>query len=337
MIRERLFRPFAVLATKWKRSAFFAARVKLTAMYAATAAVLLSAFSYLLYGSLLTKFHELVEEQVFDPFVRQAVFEQATEALQTRILVADGIVLLVVIVLGYILTEMTLRPIKQALERERRFIADAAHELRTPLTAMKTEMEVALRGKDAMSSSVKGVLSSAVEEIDSLARIANGLIDVVRGQTKELEKTDVVIDELVRETAAKLRLLAEQKRITFTERVSDKPTIVKADRAALSGALYNVLHNAVLYTPEGGAITISATRHGRMCEIAVQDTGMGIAPDDLKHVFEPFYRADKAHAAPGGSGLGLAIVKATMERHAGDVVIKSAPGEGTCVTLTLPI
>lgn len=337
MTKERSYKPFGVLATKWRRNAFFVAHAKLTAAYAVTTAILLGMFSYALHISLLGKLQELIQEQVDDPDIQQVILEQTAGILQMRFLIADGIVLAIVIVIGYFLTQATLRPIRRALDRERRFIADAAHELRTPLAVMKTEIEVALREKAPTVESVKKVLSSAVEEIDNLTHIANGLIEIVRGQTKEIGADRFSVRDMMGSVIAKLRPLAQAKRIVMIERLEEGEVVMRGDRSMLSGALYNVVHNAIAYTPEGGTVTVSLRIKGPDCELTIEDTGRGIGPKDIPHIFDPFYRSDTSHSAIGGAGLGLAIAKAAVEQHAGTIVADSVPGKGTRMIVVLPM
>ena len=337
MIKERLFKPFGALVTKWRRNAFFVAHAKLTAAYALTTAILLGIFSYSLHISLLGKLQELIQEQVDDPDIQQVILEQTAGILQMRFLIADVIVLVTVIVIGYLLTKATLRPIRQALDRERRFIADAAHELRTPLAVMKTEIEVTLREKATTAESAKKVLSSAVEEIDNLTHIANGLIEIVRGQTKEIGAERFSALDMMETVVAKLRPLAQAKHIAIIEQPGEDRPVMRGDRAMLSGALYNIVHNAIAYTPEKGTVTISLRTKGADCEVAVADTGIGIGQKDIPHIFDPFYRSDASHSAAGGAGLGLAIAKTAVEKHGGKIVAESTPGKGTRMIITLPM
>ena len=336
MIKERLSRLSEGLATKWRHNTFSVAQAKLTAAYAVTTTILLGVFSYALYSSLLGELQALIEDQINDSDTQRIVLDGAAGILQMRILIADGIVLAVVIIIGYILTKMTLKPIQRALDRERRFIADAAHELRTPLAIMKTEMEVALRDKGLATESANKVLVSAVEEIDNLTQIANGLIEIVRGQTKKANMTNIPLRELVKNVIGKLSPLAQLNNIELIENLNNSEPIVKGNYAALSGAVYNVLHNALLYTSAHGAVTISLATKKSKCELIIADTGVGIAPKDIQHVFEPFYRSDASHATSGGAGLGLAIVKTTVEQHSGNITIESTIGKGTAVHIVLP-
>lgn len=339
MIMENIYKQFEVLVTKWRRDILLRARVKLTAAYVAVSAVLLTIFSYLLYGALLSRLEESINEDVLNLVSQKIFFERASDALQSQILIADGVTLIFVIFCGYILTGITLRPIRLMREREQRFLADAAHELRTPLSIMKSGNEVVLRGETGMSPRLKKLLTENVEEIDSLTHIANGLLSLVSEKDKIINKNSFVyIHQVLFGVVKKLEPIAHTRRIklTFSSDESVKILTVHADQNALTRAFENLIENAIKYTKPDGSVDVRLGQTNKSITIQVHDTGIGISQDDLPHVKEPFFRADTARASIEGSGLGLSIVSETIESHGGHFTIESELGVGTIVNIVLP-
>jgi signal transduction histidine kinase len=225
-----------------------------------------------------------------------------------------------------------------AVERQRRFTADASHELRTPLAVVSTELQWAL-GRERSAEEYRGSLEvcrrastrthAIVERLLTLARADAGAEDT------EAEQGVVPLNHLAAEVVDDLRPLARARRQVVD--VDAQPVSCRAPRPRLTEALSHVLMNAIQYTPDGGRIRVETRDRGSYAEVVVADTGVGIAADQLAHVFEPFFRADPARAgAPGGAGLGLAVTQAIVRRHGGTVSCDSTVGQGTTVTLRLP-
>jgi signal transduction histidine kinase len=337
---EHIYKQFEALATRWRRDLLLRARVKLTAAYVGISAIVLAVFSYLLYSALLSRFSESINEDVLDFNAQVHLFERVSSTLQSQILIADGITIFIVLICGYVLTGITLRPIREARDRERRFLADAAHELRTPLSVMKSGNEIVLRGEAEMSPRVKKLLSENVEEIDSLTRIANGLLSLVSEKEKSINKgVRVHIHQALSTVVKKLESIAQTRQIklAFTAEEATKILTVHADQNALARAFENLVENAIKYTKPDGSVEVTLVTQGESAMIQVRDTGIGIAPDDLLHVTEPFFRADAARTSMDGSGLGLSIVSETIESHGGRFTIESELGVGTIVRVTLPL
>ncbi len=337
---EHIYKQFEALATRWRRDLLLRARVKLTAAYVAVSAVILAIFSYLLYGALLGRLAESINEDILSVAAQELFFERASSALQSQILMADGITLFVVCISAYFLTGITLRPIREARDRERRFLADAAHELRTPLSVIKSGNEVVLRGEAEMSPRLKKLLTENIEEIDSLTRIANGLLSLVSEKEKSVNKgVRVHVHQVLSTVVKKLEPIAQmrQVKLVLTAEESTRVFAVHADQGALSRAFENLIENAIKYTKADGSVEVSLVGKGESIIIQVRDTGIGISPDDLQHVTEPFFRADAARTSMDGSGLGLSIVSETIESHGGRIAIESELGVGTTVRVTLPL
>jgi heavy metal sensor kinase len=220
----------------------------------------------------------------------------------------------------------------------RRFTADASHELRTPLTALRTEVEVAL-SKPAEVADHANLLGSILEECERLTRLTEQLLALAREDTHTalMEWQPVDLVALVRGVVETMRPLAEAKAIRLRQHGMDALPM-HGDAARLRQVFYNLLDNAIKYTPERGEIEVGVTRRAGAAEVELRDSGIGIAAEHLPHVFERFYRVDKARSrAEGGTGLGLSIARSIVSAHGGRIELDSAPGRGTVCTVTLPL
>jgi heavy metal sensor kinase len=225
-----------------------------------------------------------------------------------------------------------------AFQNSKRFVADASHELRTPLTVLRGELEV-LAQDGELSAETRERLGSLLEEVERLVKIVERLFALSRLDAGEAQSEWVRFDiaELASSTADQMALLAEDRRITVTC-AGDPRVMVEGDRARLKQVVVNLLDNAIKYTPEGGALTVRIRSVGARAVLEVSDTGVGLAPDDVAHVFDRFFRADRTRSRfPDGAGLGLAIVKSICHAHQGDVEVDSALGKGSCFRVLLPL
>lgn len=226
--------------------------------------------------------------------------------------------------------------LRASLDRQRRFTADASHELRTPIATISTEVQWALeRDRDAaayresLETCGRAVarMTTIVERLLLLAR-ANAGVDLVRQE-------NVRVDDLVRRIVSDLTLLAERRRLAIS--VEAAPVSVSGDPDRLRDAITNVVANAIHYNRDGGRVDVRVDQRNGRARVSVADTGIGIAPEDVTRVFEPFFRADQARSRDaGGAGLGLAVTRAIVSQHRGHVACASEPGRGTTVEIELP-
>ncbi len=223
----------------------------------------------------------------------------------------------------------------------RNLVADVAHELRTPLTSVLGSLE-ALR--DGVAEPNPAFLDSAYEEGLLLKRLVNDLqeLSLAEAGQVDLDRQTVALSGIVERAARALADQARAKDIALNIAVpSDLRVDVDSER--IGQVLRNLLTNAISFTPAGGRVEITARALGNWVQVAVADTGIGIAAEDLPFVFERFYRADKSRTrasfgsrSGGGAGLGLAIAKQWVEAHGGKIQVASEPGRGTIFTFTLP-
>ena len=226
----------------------------------------------------------------------------------------------------------------QAFQHINRFSADASHELRTPLTILQLELE-GIAQSHRLTPSLTDQIGSALEETHRMSHIVENLLAISRldaGEVK-MDKTRLDLGHLAASTAEQMRLLAEEKLILFRSNVATN-ICVEGDRSRLQQVIVNLVANAIKYTQEGGEVEVNVRRDRGVAVLEVSDNGAGISAQALPHVFERFYRADKARSRnSGGAGLGLAIVKAICTAHGAEIKVSSKEGQGSRFTVELPL
>jgi heavy metal sensor kinase len=225
-----------------------------------------------------------------------------------------------------------------AFEHINRFSADASHELRTPLTILQLELE-GIAQNQRKDAALGDQIGSALEETHRMSRIVESLLTISRldaGEVK-MDKSHLDLGELAASTAGEMKLLAEEKTIGLSIHVEAGVQVV-GDRVRLQQVIVNLIDNAIKYTQVGGAIEVRVSREENAALLEVSDNGLGIPAQALPHVFERFYRADKARSrATGGAGLGLSIVKAICAAHNGEIKVSSQEGRGSSFRVELPL
>ncbi|HBY93192.1 MAG: ATP-binding protein [Ardenticatenaceae bacterium] len=223
-------------------------------------------------------------------------------------------------------------------QRRLALIGDVAHELRTPLSSIKSTMEGLV---DGVLPAEPATFLSVQREVTRLQRLIDDLAQLSRAEAGQLllERRAVAPAEVIRGAVDRLRPQFEDKGVRLRVDLPAELPHVWADPHRLTQVLLNLLGNALQYTRPGGQVTIRAWCEGRAVATAVQDTGIGIAPEHLAHLFERFYRVDKSRSrAGGGSGIGLTIAKHLVEAHGGRIwATSSGPGQGSTFTFTLPV
>ncbi|HET7079821.1 MAG TPA: ATP-binding protein [Chloroflexia bacterium] len=230
------------------------------------------------------------------------------------------------------------------LEAQRRFVADASHELRTPLTSLKGLAEILVIGAHGNDQRVIEQAAGAINsELERLNRLVNDLLTLSRLDSAEgnaappVRRVRIDACATLQAAADQMAALAEGREVRLNQECAG-PLWVTGDAGQLKQVLLNLLDNALRYTPPGGEVALRGRVDGAVARIEVQDTGVGIAAEDLAHIFERFYRGDASRTrATGNTGLGLAIVQTIVHAHGGEISVQSAPGAGTCFTITLPL
>ncbi len=236
---------------------------------------------------------------------------------------------------SWVLTGRSLRPTWYLLERQQTFVANASHELRTPLTLIRASTQVVQRnlGEDERH---RQLLDDVLSETDYMSKLVDDLLLLSRldaGQVK-LELHALALSEVISKLRRQFSALADERGVCIA--INRAEGTVLADPTRLWQILLIVTDNALRNTPEGGTILLDARVSERTVQITVSDTGNGIAPESLPHVFERFYKAEESRSDRRTAGLGLSIAKPIIELHHGDIRIESTLGVGTRVTITLP-
>ena len=225
----------------------------------------------------------------------------------------------------------------ESFRRQRQFTADASHELRTPLTAIKGQTEVALQ-RDRDADTYREVLGKVNGEVDRMIRLVGSLLTLARADARQIPvgRESLNLSAVVTDAVEQIRPAASEKAISLYIRANSDIQL-KADQDLILQLMLNLLDNSVKYTPSGGAIEVTLRTAGAKAEVAVADTGPGITSEHLPHIFDRFYRVDKARTrAEGGAGLGLSISRWIAEAHGGTLRVESAPGQGSKFTLSIP-
>ncbi|MCP4516557.1 MAG: HAMP domain-containing protein [Delftia sp.] len=227
--------------------------------------------------------------------------------------------------------------LEQAEQLRSNLLADVAHELRTPLSVVQGNLRAILDGVYELD---QAEIARLYEQTRHLTRLVNDLRELAQAEARQLPLSLATLDvsAWVQQTAANFAPIAEEQGIRLQVEIQGHVSHLRADKARLTQGLHNLLYNAVQHTPAGGAITVQVAHQHDELRLRVRDTGAGIALQDLDHVFDRFYRADRSRSRDGGgTGLGLAIVRAIVEVHGGKVTVESeGPGKGSVFTIRLP-
>jgi signal transduction histidine kinase len=210
--------------------------------------------------------------------------------------------------------------------------------MQTPLTVLQGNLEVALL-KARTSEEYREALINNLEQVGRLISLTRSLLTLAKftGHKPPVHLVPLALGPLIQDLVAELTILFEERRITLSCEPQPVP-LVLGDAQWLKQALINLLDNALRYTTSGGAVTVRLQTVGEGVAVAVEDTGHGIEPEHLPHLFERFYRTDWARAKDsGGTGLGLPIVREITEAHGGTISVMSRVGKGSVFTLRLPI
>jgi heavy metal sensor kinase len=241
----------------------------------------------------------------------------------------------------------------QSFRQIKQFTTDASHELKTPLTILKGEVEVGLR-KKRLPHEYEQILESNLEEINRMSKIVEDLLLLSKADIGEIRliKEDIDLGRFMTGLIEQMKILAQPKNIRIETSNHQEEIHILGDRLRMRELFINLIENGIKYTEEGGSILITITKEtdesnplipytkktGAFANIAVTDTGIGIAKDDQEKIFNRFFRVDKARSREqGGSGLGLSICKWIVDAHQGEITVQSEPGKGSSFIVRLPL
>jgi two-component system sensor histidine kinase CiaH len=332
------WKPSAGLAIDLKHNIFLRARLTLTFFYVLAIGIIMGIFSLLLYYSLATNLYDSLQDKFPNKIEQRLVYAETTDNLQNDILTSDIVGIIIIMFLAYILSGKTLKPIRQALDDQKRFSADASHELRTPLAVIQSESEVLLREKNAPVSEYRHILQSTLEEVAKMKKITEELLIIARSEyTKAQLFEKINISEIVLAIIKNMQPIADAKQLSMTHTLQNS-LFTSGDRILVQHAVINVLQNALDYTLPGGSISVNLGIKNNKILLVITDTGIGIAAKDIPHVFQRFYKsANSREYKQDATGLGLSIVDQIIKDHRGKISIESMINKGTTFTITLPL
>jgi len=325
------------------------ATVKLTVWYLVLVMLISLAFSGVVYHFASSELATGLSRQTqriyreFPVFTGDPFFERDTDAdianhnILRNLLYFNIGVLVVAGAASYWLARRTLRPIEESNESQKRFVADASHELRTPVTALKMDAEVALLDKNASKDELRAALTSTIEEADKLDALLSNLLRLSQLESDNIRQsfTSLSTSEITEAAIKSVSPQAEMKHITIDASVAN--LVISGDFDSLKQLFVILLDNAIKYSPEKSTITMSSKADAHTAIVTIRDEGVGIAPEALAHVFDRFYRADKARTGQNGFGLGLSIARHIADIHQGAITLSSTVGKGTRVIVSLPL
>jgi two-component system, OmpR family, sensor histidine kinase CiaH len=259
----------------------------------------------------------------------------ALTRLERQLILASIVALILGALASLLMALRSLRPISVAFQKQREFVADASHELRTPLTLIRTNVEAWLRRATGPPPAYG---RNVLDEVDQLNRIVGDLTTLALADARQLHivRKPLELNDVVTDLMSQTQPLADERGVRLRPELNGGVR-VDADASRVRQLLLILLDNALSHTPSGGEVSIGIEQQNGNARIIVTDNGGGIPSGDIPHIFERFYRADKARSREdGGSGLGLAIAKWIVDAHKGEIQVKSTLGVGTRIAITLP-
>jgi len=329
---------------------FHSARLKLTAWYLLIIMSISIMFSVVIYEVLTNEVRRFERIQRFriehrlllsplPSFSNPELVKEIEERILIRLMLINFSILVISGGLGYFLAGRTLKPIKQMVDEQNRFVSDASHELRTPLTSLKSAFEVYLRNKNQTLPEAATLMQESIREVNTLQSLSESLLQLThyQGPDGHLEFKKIQLQDIVEEAVRKIEPLAKQKNISIK---SDSQKVhFYGNRYGLIDLVVILLDNAVKYSFRGTTVHIRTKKTDHTIYISVSDKGIGISEKDLPHIFDRFYRADSARTKKdsGGYGLGLSIAKKITDIYHGSIDVKSTLKIGSTFIVRLPI
>ncbi|MEI6532328.1 MAG: HAMP domain-containing sensor histidine kinase [Candidatus Roizmanbacteria bacterium] len=332
---------------------FHSTRLKLTTWYLLIIMFVSMSFSFVIYNAISTEIERFermqrvrilhkMEEQGFAPMPPTRNPELLEETRQRALLFLMGINVGIFIIsggLGYFLAGRTLRPIKDMMDEQNRFISDASHELRTPLTSLKSAFEVFLRSHNPQIEEAKLLATESIDEVNKLTALSDSLLQLSQYQKSnghtQFEKYS--LDHIINSSIKKITSLAKNKNILI--KYAKCEINVEMNKESCSELFVILLENAIKYSNENTSIYIEVKKEEHNVIIKVKDEGIGIDEKDQYKIFQRFYRVDISRSKKNthGYGLGLSIAKRIVDIHNGTIYVESKLGEGSSFIISLPL
>lgn len=329
---------------------FRSARLQLTTWYLLIIMVVSGVFSVAFYNLSSREIQRILNRNTLDITQRQpmvvklipprgpslAELEQAQARLRMMLWLINIGIFILAGMGGYVLAGRTLRPIQTMVDEQNQFISNASHELRTPIATLRAEMEASLLEKHISDKEARQLITSNLEELTTLQNLANKLLRLTQLHAPFQKQclTKISLFGVLNQSKKNVLALAERKNIEIFMEATE--LFVKGEETALVQLFTILFDNAIKYSQKNTEIMVTMKKNYHQVTIAVADQGCGIAPTDLVHIFERFYRADKSHGSEG-FGIGLSIAKKIVEQHNGKIEVSSKVGDGSVFTVTLPL
>ncbi|MFC1647114.1 sensor histidine kinase [Patescibacteria group bacterium] len=340
---------------------FKSARIKLTVWYLLMIMLVSGFFSMVVYRVIssevdrLARSHKLrMERQIeldesiflerkgrkhFMPILDPELVNETKNRLVLILLLINGGILFIAGGLGYILAGKTLNPIQEMMDDQSQFITDASHELRTPITSLKSAMEVGLRDKKFNLKDAKTLIKENIREIDNLQRLSDELLELAsyRNSNGFTAYEEVSMQKVITEAVKKISPISKLKNVKIEKYISD--INLEANYEGLIKLIVIILDNAIKYSSKNKKIEVKAKKEKGCAVITISDEGIGIEKKDIPHIFERFYRAERARGkyGPTGFGLGLPIAKEIVEAHSGNISVDKSSKIGSKFIVKIPV
>lgn len=341
---------------------FESARLKLTTWYLFIIMVISVMFSIVIYEVLSNEVEDIARAQrvriernlqragcvypdtntsrMIPPLpVTPEIIEEAKSRILWMLIVVNSGILVIAGGSGYLLAGKTLRPIKEMVGEQNRFISDASHELRTPLTSLRTAFEVYLRDKKPSLKEAEELVAESLLEVERLQKLSDSLLQLTQYQKvnghQVFEK--ISIANILESALRNIKSIVKNKNISIIKELDDVQFFALKESVL---ELFTILiDNAIKYSPKDSVITITSKRQDKYVVVTIADQGIGISQKDLPHIFDRFYRSDTARttAVHAGYGLGLSIAQKIITLHNGTITVKSIQGKGSTFTVRLPL
>ena len=269
-----------------------------------------------------------------------AGFDAEVKRLELILAIGFPIALVSIAVSSWWLSKLAMQPIYQSYQQQQQFTANVAHELRSPLASLLATVEAILRLPPSQQQDIPMMLHPVERQGRRLSNLITDLLFLTSLEQNSLTKPfqPCCLNDIVSDLTEEFLELATAADIHLTSQMPKVDIYVMGDESQLYRLVSNSIANAIQYTPAGGAVNVSLTLADRTASIAIADTGIGIALSEQTRIFERFYRVDSDRARKtGGTGLGLAIVKAIVQRHQGQITVKSELGSGSLFIIRLPV
>ncbi len=272
--------------------------------------------------------------------VAQGQGENEAVLRTVRLATLGGLALgaVVAIPAGLFLANRSMRPIRHAFDQQKMFVADASHELRTPLTVLRAQAEYLERTPDLPADEIAAGHAELIREVDAMSLLVNDLLLLARADNAALtlDRGEHDLTAIATQAVGAFGQSARDAGITLTID-ADGPVVATVDPERMQQVIRILVDNGLSHTPAGGSVTVGIEDRPSAVRLTVADSGSGIDPADLPHIFDRFYRAEKARTkTTGGTGLGLAIARSLVEAHGGSIRADSTAGAGATFTVTLP-